>query len=119
MSVMSPSGPIMHRVDVTTFSRSGSSGGLVTCAHASIGFFILGFAPDFWRESLMPVKHLKFKHLMILFKVTLVSKLWKHLQYHRSTILATRRMHQNCIRAALLASRVLANHRALRRSSLS
>ena len=31
MSVMSPSGPIMHRVDVTTFSRSGSSGGFVTC----------------------------------------------------------------------------------------
>jgi len=32
MSVMSPSGPTMQRVDVTTFSRSGSSGGLVTCA---------------------------------------------------------------------------------------
>ena len=31
-SVMSPSGPTMQRVDVTTFSRSGSSGGLVTCA---------------------------------------------------------------------------------------
>ena len=29
-SVMSPSGPTMQRVDVTTFSRSGSSGGLVT-----------------------------------------------------------------------------------------
>ena len=29
--VTSPSGPIMHRVEVTTFSRRGSSGGLVTC----------------------------------------------------------------------------------------
>lgn len=35
MSVMSPSGPIMQRVDVTTFSRSGSSGGLVTCPATS------------------------------------------------------------------------------------
>ena len=32
MSVTSPSGPIMARVDVTSFSRRGSMGGLVTCA---------------------------------------------------------------------------------------
>lgn len=31
VSVKSPSGPIMHRVDVTTASRMGSIGGLVTC----------------------------------------------------------------------------------------
>lgn len=35
MSVTSPSGPIMARVDVTSFSRSGSMGGLVTCVSKS------------------------------------------------------------------------------------